>query len=275
MTKQDLLSSLEKLRTSLGKLRTNLNRNISPNVSKVKIRGFATELGNIWFEEISNSLTVYHVDEKIKERFDALFTRLLELGQKVSKKSSYLRVTKEILDGFSDELMVNVMKSAGSINTRADIVKILESATEDERSYLDEAIKCSDADCFKASVVLGWSAAMYRVHKIVEVKYGFDELNRNISDTRNAGGRYKRLRDYDVHSLNDIQRVPDNDLLMVLEHWNIIDNNEYDRLNHCFTLRNNSAHPGKAIISPENIASFYSDIKSMIFDNSKFSFQQN
>jgi len=35
-------------------------------------------------------------------------------------------------------------------------------------------------------------------------------------------------------------------------------------------MRNNSAHPGEAVISKENLLSFYSDLKTIIFDNSKF-----
>jgi hypothetical protein len=36
-------------------------------------------------------------------------------------------------------------------------------------------------------------------------------------------------------------------------------------------MRNNAAHPGEAPISPENLASFYSDINSFIFQNPKLS----
>ena len=32
----------------------------------------------------------------------------------------------------------------------------------------------------------------------------------------------------------------------------------------------NSAHPGEAPVSPENLASFYSDLKLMVFDSPKF-----
>jgi hypothetical protein len=35
-------------------------------------------------------------------------------------------------------------------------------------------------------------------------------------------------------------------------------------------MRNTSAHPGEATITTENLASSYSDIKTMIFDNLNF-----
>ena len=65
--------------------------------------------------------------------------------------------------------------------------------------------------------------------------------------------------------------VFDNDILWILEYWELIDSNQHDRLSICFTMRNNAGHPGKAIISPENLLSFYSDLKNYIFDNEHFS----
>jgi hypothetical protein len=35
-------------------------------------------------------------------------------------------------------------------------------------------------------------------------------------------------------------------------------------------MRNNAAHPGEARLTSENLASFYSDIKTIIFDNPNF-----
>jgi hypothetical protein len=74
-----------------------------------------------------------------------------------------------------------------------------------------------------------------------------------------------------VHSLNDLRdMVFDSDLLWVLDYWELIDPNQHDRLSICFTMRNNSSHPGEAPITEENLASFYSDLKSFVFDNPKF-----
>jgi hypothetical protein len=50
----------------------------------------------------------------------------------------------------------------------------------------------------------------------------------------------------------------------------LIDKNQNDRLNICFVMRNNAAHPGETRLTSENLASFYSDIKTIIFDNPNF-----
>ena len=84
-------------------------------------------------------------------------------------------------------------------------------------------------------------------------------------------GRYKRFnKSFDIKTSYELQAsVFDSDLLWVLEYWELIDSNQNDRLNICYTMRNNSAHPGEAKITRENLASFYSDIKTMVFDNPK------
>jgi len=90
---------------------------------------------------------------------------------------------------------------------------------------------------------------------------------KNIKD-----GRFRRFnKSFKIQSLNELRAtVFDNDLLWVLEYWGLIDNNQHERLSICFTMRNNCAHPGEAPLTEENLASFYSDIKIIIFNNPKF-----
>jgi hypothetical protein len=110
------------------------------------------------------------------------------------------------------------------------------------------------------------------MHKVIE-KLGFDEFNKKSEEMKNINeGRFKRFKkSFNIHSLSELRAtVFDNDLLWVLEYWGLIDSNQHDRLSACFTLRNNSAHPGEAPITEENLASFYSDLKNIVFDNPKF-----
>jgi hypothetical protein len=106
------------------------------------------------------------------------------------------------------------------------------------------------------------------MHKTVE-KLGFDEFNKKCEEAKNAAGRFKRFnKSFEVHSLSDLRTVFDTDLLWVLEYWELIDSNQHERLSTCLTMRSNSAHPGEAPITEENLASFYSDLKAFVFDNS-------
>ena len=81
--------------------------------------------------------------------------------------------------------------------------------------------------------------------------------------------RYQSFdRKYKITSDNELNRIVlDTHLLLMLEYWEFIDSNQRDRLFSCYIMRCNSAHPGEANITVPNLASFYSDLKTMIFDN--------
>ena len=152
------------------------------------------------------------------------------------------------------------------------LVKILESATEEEKEYLNEALGCAKYDFNRASMVLVWSAAIHRMQKVVE-KLGFSEFNKKSEEMKSIReGRFKRFqKSFNVNSLSELRAtVFDTDLLWVLEYWELIDANQHERLSNCFAMRNNAAHPGEAKITGINLASVFSDLKNIVFDNPKF-----
>jgi len=156
--------------------------------------------------------------------------------------------------------------------TVRDWESLMDNLGEDEREYLKEAIGCLRHGFYKAAVVLAWSAAVHRMHKVIE-KLGFDEFNKKTSEMKNIKtGRFKKFnKEFHIHSISDLRAtVFDTDLLWVLEYMNYIDANQHQRLSNCFVMRNNCAHPGEAKVTPKNLISFYSDLKKFIFDNEKF-----
>jgi hypothetical protein len=91
-----------------------------------------------------------------------------------------------------------------------------------------------------------------------------------------ASGRYKRFtKKFNIQNLSDLRMsVFDNELLWVLEFLGLIDGDEHEALSTCLTRRNICAHPGDAAPSPENVASFFSDINRHILQNKKLSLAQ-
>ena len=88
-------------------------------------------------------------------------------------------------------------------------------------------------------------------------------------------GRFKRFNKvFNVSSIGDLNEVFDNDTLWVLEGMQIIDTNQHTRLHSCFEMRCQSAHPGEAPITEFNLLSFFSDLKEIVFDNSKLKMGQ-
>jgi hypothetical protein len=270
MKKQDALALLNGIESSLRRLHIEISKVKTVNIYKKAVRDSAQQIGTRWFEELDPSLPSLGVTDELRKKYDELFTSLLSLSLRTSKRTTYLKTIDEIVRDFKEELFVTVMKAAGQVVSVTHLVKILENATEEEQDYLDEALGCASRGFFRASVVLGWSASVHRMHKTVE-KLGFDEFNKKSEEMKTAGGRFKRWnKSFSVRSLSDLRTVFDNDLLWVLEYWQLIDSNQHDRLSICFTMRGNSAHPGEAPITEENLASFYSDLKAFVFDNPKF-----
>jgi type III secretory pathway component EscV len=270
MKKEDALALLDSIENSLRRLHIEIRRVKTSNIYKKAVKDSSQKIGTKWFEELGPSLPSLGVTDELRQKYHDLFTTLLLLSVKTSVKQTYLKTIDAILQDFKEELFVTIMKSAGQVVSVSHIAKILENATDEEKDYLDEALGCASRGFFRASVVLGWSAAVHRMHKTVE-KLGFDEFNKKCEEMKKAGGRFKRWnKSFPVHSLSDLRTVFDNDLLWVLEYWQLIDSNQHDRLSICFTMRSNSAHPGEAPITEENLASFYSDLKAFVFDNPKF-----
>ena len=272
MRKQDALANLDDIESSLRKLHIEIRKVKTDNIYKKTIKDSAQATSTKWFEELDPSLTSLGVTDELRKKYDDLFTSLLSLSLKTSVAQTYLKTIDAILQDFKEELFVTIMKSAGQVVSVAQLVKILMNATDEERDYLDEALGCASRGFFRASVVLGWCAAVHRMHKTVE-RLGFEEFNKKSEEMNSiTEGRFKRFKkSFTVHSLSELRAtVFDSDLLWVLEYWQLIDANQHDRLSICFTMRNNSGHPGEAPITEENLASFYSDLKSFVFDNPKF-----
>ncbi len=269
MRKEDAIAILNRIESSLRKLRTEIQRVKTTNVNRNTIKDSANQTSTKWFEEIEPSLSRFGVTDEVRGKYHGLFTSLLQLSTRTSVKATYLKTIDDILRDLKDDIFVTVMKSAGQIVSVSHLAKILETATEEEKGYLEEALGCASQGYFRASIVLGWSAAVHRIHKAIE-KFGFDEFTKKSEELK-PEGRFKRFKKtIPVHSLGDLRLAFDNDVLWVLDYMGWIDPNQHERLSICFTMRNNSAHPGEAPITEENLASFYSDLKIIVFDNPKF-----
>jgi len=272
MKKDELISSLQALLERTTALEGKMLAAVGGMVFTKATRAEAEAISRMWFEGLDNILPGYGVHEGAVAKYRALFDRLLALALKASWRKSYIKVMDEIRLDFRSDLVAPVIKYAGEPKSALNLDAVLEAATVDEREYLVEALGCAERGYYRASVVLAWSAAADRMHRVVE-KLGVAEFNRKSAAAKaKKTGRFARFnKEFNVGSLSELSAtVFDNDLLWVLEFWGLIDANQHERLQFCFTMRNNAAHPGEAPITSENLASFYSDLDQMVFKNPKF-----
>ena len=168
MKKEDALALLDSIENSLRRLHIEIRRVKTSNIYKKAVKDSSQKIGTKWFEELDPSLPSLGVTDELRKKYHDLFTALLLLSVKTSVKQTYLKTIDAILQDFKEELFVTIMKSAGQVVSVSHIAKILENATDEEKDYLDEALGCASRGFFRASVVLGWSAAVHRMHKTVE-----------------------------------------------------------------------------------------------------------
>ena len=270
-TKQEILEDLNNQVDTLKKIKKLLKGIKGRFTAKKEIQEPAKGIAIIWFENVKSNLINLGFNETNLEKYNVDFDRLLRLSVSNSRITSYNECIDNLISFLTKELIIDVTKLDVKIKQLFQLDKILENVNPDESEYLREAVECAHNKHFRASIVLGWSAAIWRLQKTIE-KLGFEEFSKKSIEMKNkTTGRYKWFKkSVDVTNMAEIQTVFDTQLLWIIEYWGLIDSNEHDRLEICFTMRNNSAHPGEAPISPENLLSFYSDLKNIVFDNPKF-----
>lgn len=187
-------------------------------------------------------------------------------------KTSYLNCINKILKGFDDKFILPIKQTTIEVKELLDLQKIIPSlANPAESDYLKEAIDCAQSNYNKASIVMGWCAAIDRIQKKILV-IGLKEFNSTSARLKNqTTGKFKKWNKvFACTSLSDLQTIFDKDLIMIIEGMGLIDGNQSDRLKTCFQYRNHSAHPGEAPIEPVHVVSFFADINSIIFQNQNF-----
>lgn len=221
-----------------------------------------------WFDKYEPTLRwEFALQEETLEKYRQAFGSLLEASGGRPSKNAVNDLFQAVLTQFHSDLVVPVQTYQSYYRDFPVFEKLLTHAEDFEKEFMLEAIECARTGKRRAAIVLGWSAAVHRLHSYVE-DLGFDRFNQASDQMASiTSGRYKRFdKKFLIHNLGDLQRsVIDRDLLWVLEFLAAVDGNEHERLVICLTMRNTSAHPGEAPFSEENLLSFFSDIDSLVF----------
>lgn len=231
-------------------------------------------LGTRWFERLEPTLrSTFRLDEEVLAKYREPLGKILELSGGRPSKRVVQTILQSILRSYHTDILVPVQKHQAILLKFPNLDLVLSHASGLEVDYLTEAIQCARMGKRRAAIILGWCAAVNRLHLYVE-KEGFAKFNQaTVRMSAIQSGRYKRFnKKFDIQNLSDLRMtVFDRDLLWVLEFLGAIDANQHERLEICFTMRNTCAHPGEATVTDENLLSFFSDIDTLVFADSKFS----
>lgn len=266
-----MLDLLDEILSRAKALRKELRGHAPRLVARKNLRDEAKSLGGLWHKEVLPKITL-HAEPEVLKSYSEAFTRLIRLSGPGNQAKSYLEALEVIIKPFTKDFLLPAPQGAFASNTSSEFDTFLASIGEGaEGEYFAEAIACAKHGYLRAAVVLGWSAAIDRIHRRVE-EIGFQKFNATSAQMANQqAGRYKKFNQkQNVASLGDIREVFDNLILWIVEGMELIDTNQHTRLRSCFDMRCHSAHPGEAPITTYNLLSFFSDLDQIVFKNAKF-----
>jgi len=269
-----MLAELKDFLAGLKALRKDIRAEKVKQIGKKELRARAEELGTRWFNQILGQLSQPgRMSSDILQKYSDGCGRLIALSAPNNLKNSYLDVLDGVIKPFRSELILPVQTGETNSTSLALLHNILSNlADPEENEYLQEAISCAQRGFFRAAVILGWCAAIDRIHRRISV-VGFSTFN--VTSAQMASqqkGRFKRFSSpQNVSSIGEIRGVFDTLVIWIIEGMGMIDSNQHTRLRSCFDMRCQCAHPGGAAVTEYNLMSFFSDLNKIVFENPMFS----
>jgi hypothetical protein len=224
----------------------------------------------IWADRVEQEVTRFGVDEAVSKKYRDALRKLHSLSSKRNKRKSHQQVIKDLLKDFHADLVQPVTFHGGADPSEAIKQIIADIPYPDQKGYLEEALRCIEANCKRAAAVLGWSAAMHHIHSKIE-EIGFDKFNKKADEmAAQTKGRFKSFKaSAPVDSISDLREVPDRRILWVLDGMEILESNQRQRLEYGLDMRIQASHPGDAEVTLTNLESFFSDLSTLVFKNPK------
>lgn len=267
-----MVDNLKAFLDDLKVLRRDIKAEEVSQIAKKTLRERAEHLGSRWFKDLSPTLAHTSLSAESLEKYSSGSARLIKLSTPNNRKTSYLDTLDGLIKNFRKDLVLPIQSGQlrGAKTTAFDLF-FSSIGNPDESEYLIEAVSCAKARFYRAAVVLGWCAAVDRIHRRIEA-LGFSQFNvRSAWMASQSKGRFKKFNQpQNVNSLSELRRVFDTTILWILEGMDLIDSNQQTRLRSCFDMRCHGAHPGDAPITEFNLLSFFSDLDQIVFSNPKF-----
>lgn len=269
--KNQLLGVTRQQVSDLGALVRSLKSVSTAQIKQKALLAAGAATARHWFDVVRPKLEKAGFPPPVIGEFSRRFEDLLRMTGGAPTKKAYNGTIADTLAAYKSDVVHQIEIRSFTVTSGLSIAPYIEGLSSDEGEYLDEAQRCLSANALRGCIVLGWCATISRIQsKIVDI--GFAAFNKATEEmAAKTTGRYKSFnKKFSIDSLSELQRIFDTDLLFILEYLTLIDGNQHQRLRHCFEFRNNSAHPGLAPITGENLYSFFSDITQIVLKNPNF-----
>jgi len=272
-----MVEELEKFLGWVVDLQDAIKKNSSPIVARSDLKQKALGVSKVWLHSLSTKIRGSNlVDDQLINAIDADFEKLFEISSANNRKTSYIKILKELPKNIQKTILVPLIRKSNiSQNSLAQAIlnKIYDIVTDpDVKSYFEEATKVASCQCYRPAVIMVWCAVIDRLQKLVEAK-GLKEFNK-MSKTLKAktSGVYKKFsREFNVSLSSELQEIPDRELILVLSAMVTLDINEIDAIFHLLDTRNHSAHPSDYKIDELAYTNYLNEVLKLIISNPKLS----
>lgn len=125
---------------------------------------------------------------------------------------------------------------------RAELTKV---DNDDTRLFVEEAIKCYEAELYRSAVVMSWLAAVDVLHSHVHQKH----LAAFNAEAKHVDSRWR-----DAKTTDDLGRMAEVDFLDRILAISVIGKNVKKELKDCLDRRNGCGHPNSMKIGANTVA---------------------
>ncbi len=125
---------------------------------------------------------------------------------------------------------------------RSELVKIQNDST---RRFVEEAIRCYEAELYRSAIVMSWLAAVDVLH---------NHVHQNHLVAFNAAAKRVDRRWRDANTTDDLGRMAEAEFLDRIVAISVIGRNVKKELKDCLDRRNGCGHPNSLKIGPNTVA---------------------
>ncbi len=270
--KAAIIEKLKSFKADLESLRRDVRGNKASTINKSEICSKADALAMQWTNEFGDHLKQFDkLPEQTITDMNENMSMLFRLSQQSNRKTSYARVLDAAYRRFNARFIVPISQSTTVVKVKFDFHKLFPNLSDSQESeYMKEAIGCANAGYFRAAVVVGWCAAMDRIHDHVRA-LGVEKINDALRVMREAKhGKFKQVKNAPpITALGEVQEITDRNLIFLILRLGLVDAKQADRLLEHLNHRNQSAHPGNAPVGEDLLNHFFPGIGEIIFNNPK------
>jgi len=273
--KEKMIKRLELFRDAMRALKKEVKACPRERINRQTVRSRADGVATQWVEELRSPLEhKFGIPKEKIEHMAEQMKQLHVLSRPSNLKSSYIKTLNSALSRFDNRFILPIKQGVYRVGDALDLHSLIPSLSNlsdsHESDYWEEAGKCAKSGLYRATIVMGWCAAVHKLQQQI-YRLGLDKLNQASGEMKNKTvGKYKNWnKKFSISTVGELQGISDADLITLLEYLEFFDSNQADRLRTCLQYRNQSAHPGEAPIGKDHVKIFFSDIGKIVFDNPK------